>query len=66
MTLREFKKRNGLKLDEMADELGVSVSHVSDLIRGTRGCSLELAVRIEEYTKGKVSCRDLLATESAR
>lgn len=67
MTLREFKKKNKLKLEEMAAELDLSVSHVSDLITGRRGASLDVAVRIEDYTKGKVSCRDMLATfESAR
>lgn len=68
MTLREFKdagkKGDGKKpylMEELADLLGLSIGHTSDLVNGRRSCSLEVAVRIERITKGAVSCRDIVA-----
>lgn len=60
MTLREYKIRHKLQMVELAELLELSVGHTSDLVNSRRGCSLEVAVRIEEITKGRVSCRDLL------
>lgn len=65
MTLREFQRRENLSNQEMADLLELSIGHVTDLLTRTRGCSLEVAIRIEEKTNGKVKCRDLLARERA-
>jgi plasmid maintenance system antidote protein VapI len=61
MTLREFKDKRGLRTEDLADLLDLSIGHTSDLINGRRSCSLEVAVRIEELTRGRVRCRDLIA-----
>ena len=60
MTLKEYKAKHGLLLDDLAAELGISRTHLCDLINHKRGCSLALAVEIEDYTGGKVKPRDLL------
>ena len=59
MTLREYKDKYKVRLADMADALGISIAHASDLVNANKGCSLQIAVKIEDYTKGKVSCRDL-------
>ena len=67
MTLAQYKKKYPFRLEDFAEFIGVSVSHASDLVRANRQCSLDVAVKIEEFTKRKVSCRDLLvAKEDAR
>lgn len=60
MTLLEYKQKHKLRLDALAEMLGLSPAHTSELVNGKTRCSLEVAVRIEDLTKGKVRCRDLL------
>lgn len=66
MTLKKYKKANPFRLEDFADAIGVSITHASDLVNAKRQCSLEVAVKIEKFTKGEVQCRDLLVSESAR
>lgn len=70
MTLREYfdkqrKKPDGLTVSKLAEKLGISVGHASDLINGNVNCSLAIAVQIEELTGNKVRCRDLLVETAA-
>ena len=65
MTLSDYKERQRMTLAQMAELLGISLGYASDLVNGKSGCSLELAVRIEEATGGKVRCRDLLPEAAA-
>ncbi len=67
MTLKKYKEKYPFRLEDFAEFVGVSISHASDLVRANRQCSLDVAVKIEEFTNRKVTCRDLLvAKEEAR
>lgn len=61
MTLKSYLASKGITVTAFARTLNVSKGFVSDLANGKRLCSLEMAVRIERLTKGRVSCRDLVA-----
>lgn len=57
MTLAEFRKDKGLSQEEVANALGLkSKGHISDIERADSGRSpsLELALRIEKWSGGKV------------
>lgn len=45
---------------EFAGKVGISKSHLSLILQGKRGLSLDLAVRIEEITKGEFPAARLL------
>ena len=65
MTLKEFKEKSGMSLGDLADKLGISLGHASDIVNGKQNCSLRIAVTVEEITRGKVRCRDLLIEDYA-
>lgn len=54
MTFANHIRDSGRTRAQWADELGVSRSFMSDLLNGNRRPSLELAVRIERATGGRV------------
>lgn len=45
---------------EFAQQAGVSKSHLSLILQGKRGMSLDLAVRIEQITEGEFTAARLL------
>lgn len=62
MTLAEYRKSKGLSQAAVARELGLrSKGHISDIERAesTRTASLELALRIEKWSGGKVSAASI-------
>lgn len=60
MTLREYKDKYPFRLEDFAEAVDVSLTHASDLVNGKRQCSLDVAVKIETFTKNRVRCKDLL------
>lgn len=48
-TAREMLERLDLKQTEMARHLGVADSYLSDVLRGRRGVSVQLALKFEEF-----------------
>lgn len=65
MTLREYLDREQLSLTDFAGQLRVPVTTAHGYVSARRTPSLEMAVRIEDLTGGKVSVRDLLPSEAA-
>lgn len=59
MTLAEFLETSKIKPAQFAQTLGVEPSTISRIVNGDRGPSLEMALRIEAATGGKVTPRDL-------
>lgn len=55
--LKQFLADRGLQQQDLATDLGVSQGCVSDLVRGRRNPSGELAFRIESMTRGEVPAR---------
>ncbi len=54
MTLQEYLNKTEMMFVEFAERIQVNPSTVSLLARGKRKPSLELALKIEEATRGKV------------
>jgi DNA-binding transcriptional regulator YdaS (Cro superfamily) len=60
MDLKTWIKIAGLRQKAVAKHLGLSQSYFSELLCGKKRVPLELASRIEEYTKGEISRLQLL------
>lgn len=59
MDLKTFIELKSISQKEFADALGIAQSSLSNYLRGTRTVPLNVAVKIEEITKGKVKIKDL-------
>jgi len=59
MRLPEYFEKYGVKAVWLAKKVGVSPQAISNIAKGANP-SLEVAVKIEEATEGRVKCRDLL------
>ena len=46
--LRELRKKRSLSQEQLAEELGISVSHYWHLEHGDKGCSIDLLLIIAE------------------
>lgn len=60
MRLGEFRKNAKLTQQAIADGVSCTQGMISGIERGVIEPSLELAARIEEFSGGQVSCRELL------
>jgi DNA-binding transcriptional regulator YdaS (Cro superfamily) len=59
MTMRDYLFKHDLPVKKFAADLGISASYLYQLLRKERKPSLELALKIERYTQGKVSVDEL-------
>lgn len=50
---------------DLAQSLGVTPSHISQIESGQKGCSLDMAVKIADLTAGAVPLRSLMRGEAA-
>ena len=64
MKLSEFLKSHSLSQRGLANKLGVSESHISNILKGARSPSIELIRRIIKVTDGKVNIGDLFNPEA--
>jgi transcriptional regulator with XRE-family HTH domain len=60
MDLKVWINSKGISQKQMAEELGISKSYLSELLSGKRNFSPKIAQRIEEFSKGEVSRMELL------
>lgn len=63
MDLREYLFRKRITQVDFAKKLGVSRSHLSQIIAGTKHPSRKLAKKIEEETNGHVTALEMLFPE---
>ena len=56
--LRRWRKEKRLTLEQLGAKVGLSKSRLSEIENGS-GCSLDTALAIEAFTKGKVRPADL-------
>jgi len=63
MSLDEYLWRNKISRTDFAKLLGVSRSHLQQILSGNRNASIKLAKKIEEVTQGKVSKEEMLFPE---
>lgn len=61
MRLLHWRKRRGLKQNDVIEKIGVTVSQLSKIERGETFVTPSTAVRILELTDGEVTADDLLA-----
>lgn len=66
MYLDEYIEKNGLRKDFLAQKIGVSRVNLSKIIHRKHVPSLELAVKIEKFTKGAVTPKELLEAVEKR
>ncbi len=62
--LRSYLKETGTRQAELAKRVGVSFGHMSALVNGDKTPGLELAVRIEDATEGRVPARSWVPAAS--
>ena len=60
MELKPWLKKNKMSLLDLSKQIDASYSYLTKLSAGTRRCSINLAMMIEEFTKGEVTKEDLL------
>jgi plasmid maintenance system antidote protein VapI len=65
MTLVEFLAQTGQSATTFAAKVGCEVSTVTRLLRGERRPSIDLALRIEMATEGKVTPSNLIQSSSS-
>ena len=66
MNLPAYRRLKGLSQERAATELGLkSKGHLSNLEHGRAAFSLDLALRIEEWSGGQVAAVDLLPPDVA-
>lgn len=64
MGLQQYLKDNRISPAEFARRLSISRSHLHEVLKGRKGASLELALRIQEETDGEVTPSDVSALRS--
>ncbi|WP_420421704.1 helix-turn-helix domain-containing protein [Simkania sp.] len=54
-----------LPVKKFASDLGISTSYLYQLLRKERKPSLELALKIEQYTNGEVTVKELIEEKNS-
>ena len=66
MNLKQWRKQNGKTLHQVAADTGISKSQLHRLENGLNTViNIEAAMKIETYTKGQVTVRDLMPLAAA-
>ena len=60
MDLDEYLFRKKISQTDFASELGISRSHLGEILRGRRSPSVKLAKKIEEVAKGAVTKQEAM------
>lgn len=66
MNIAKIRERAGLTSRKLADELGISTSHMSMIEHGHRALTLELAAKLEEATKTPGLVAELVRKKTGR
>lgn len=60
MKLSAYLEQHGTPITVFARRIGVSGATVHNILKKRKDMWLSVALKIEEYTKGQVTCKDLL------
>lgn len=60
MKLKDYLYHNGISIQDFADKLEYSRTHLSQVVNGQSNPSKRLAKAIEKETEGKVTAQELL------
>ena len=63
MTLKEYMEKNELTQRVLANDLGITISHLRMLLNGGGHPSRKLAIKIELITNGKVTKEEAMFNE---
>lgn len=66
MKLGEYFKKMCINQNSFAKKVGVTPVTIMNIILGKNDIHLATAIRIEDVTEGKVTCRDMLKMESLK
>ena len=64
MTFKDWLSLNGLKCIYVSKVLGITLSHMSQLLNGHRKPTPEMAKKIAEFTKGEITEEQVLSGEA--
>jgi len=64
MKLREYLQQKRMHETTLASTVGVSQSHINNIVLGKKNPSIVLAKRIEKATEGEVTIYDLINPEA--
>lgn len=59
MKLKDYLDKNMIIHAKFAEKLNISPSHLCQITRGKHNICLDIAMKIEKTTQGKVTCKDL-------
>lgn len=60
MKLERYLREQCINRTEFCKKVGVSYPTISNLMKGIGDPHVSIAIRIEDITEGKVTCRDLV------
>lgn len=63
MKIDDFFKETGMMKNFFCAKVGMSPTTLSTLLAGSHMPHLRIAIAIEDFTKGKVTCRDWLSLD---
>lgn len=66
MKLRDYLHFNHITKTKMAEDLGISRTHLTQILKGRHTPRLGLAHKIEQITNGKVTTEDFLKEPDAK
>ena len=66
MKLAKYLSAQDITPNRAAAQVGISQSQLSRFLRGKRGLSLVSALKIEKWSRGQVTMRDLAAEMETR
>lgn len=66
MKLEKYLKEMCVNRNEFCKKVGVSYPTISNLMKGIGDVHLAIAIRIEDITEGKVTCRDMVNHNSLK
>lgn len=64
MKLKDYLFHNGISIQDFADKLEYSRTHLSQIVNGQSKPSKRLAKAIEQLTNGQVTAKELLGNEN--
>jgi len=66
MKLGKYFKEMCINQNEFARKVGVTAATISNIVAQKNDVHLAIAIRIEDVTEGKVTCRDILNVKSLK
>jgi predicted transcriptional regulator len=66
MNLEKYLEEVGISISEFARRIDVSNATIYNILSHKADVRLSTAIRIEDTTKGQVTCRELLSEESLK